>query len=140
MYQRILHATDLESNHFNHCQQAYDISKKLNASFHLIHVINIPTSLYIAQTLGFAELQIPLRENVMLILKQVGDAFNLTDEQLHIAYGNVKHCVYDTIKQLGCDLLIIGSHSQKKFPSFLGSNAFSILQHAPCNIITLTSA
>lgn len=137
MYKKILHATDLEVDHFNSCQQAHDIAKKFNASLYLIHVISIPTSMYIAQTLGFAELSVPLKSNAKLVLDELGETFDIPKDHIFVEEGNVTYEIFKKIDELACDLLIIGSHNQSKLPPFLGSNAFSMMQSQTCDILML---
>lgn len=70
MYTNILHATDLSNDHFNMCQQAAEIAKKFGAKLYLLHVIETPPSVQIAQGLGFAEINSPLQiqENAKVVL------------------------------------------------------------------------
>ena len=51
----IIHATDLSENHFGMCERAVAIAKKLQAKLYLLHVVETPSSMVLAQGLGFAE-------------------------------------------------------------------------------------
>ena len=51
MYANILLATDLSENHFEMCRQAADIAACFQAKLFLMHVIEPPARLQIAQGL-----------------------------------------------------------------------------------------
>lgn len=139
MYNRILHATDLRENHFALCEQAVRIATCFNATLHLLHVIEPPMSLQLAQGLGFAELATPVKDDAQMVLSVIGEALDLPKEQLHVEVGSVKIHVLDMVNQLNCDLIIIGSHTPNHFPPFLGSTAYAVVQNAPCAVLTLRS-
>ena len=74
MYTHILHATDLSETHFELCEQAAALSNKLGACLYLIHVIEAPASLQIAQGLGFAEIGKPVKDDAEVVMQVLGDA------------------------------------------------------------------
>lgn len=137
MYSTILFATDLKENHYTLCQQAAHVAHAFKAPLHLLHVVEQPASLQLAQGLGFAELTAPAKEMARAVLKTLGEALKIPDTHLHIEVGGVKQHILDTINALQCDLLIIGSHDTHGFPSFLGSTAHAMVNHAPCAVLTL---
>lgn len=137
MYSTILHATDLRENHFNLCQKAVDLAKIFNAKIYFMHVIEQPTSLQIAQSLGFAELAMPIKEDAEIVMRLLGEAVNVPPENQIVEIGSVHQRILEKIKQLSCDMLILGSHSSHGIPEFLGSTAHAVMQHAECDVITL---
>lgn len=137
MYKIILHATDLSENHFDLCEQAVKFARSIKAQIHFIHVIEQPVSLQIAQSLGFAELANPNKKAVEAVMQVVGEALNVPLSHQHVEIGSTKQQVLNMIKFLGCDLVILGSHSSDGLPAFLGSTAHSIIHHAPCDVLTM---
>ncbi len=137
MYAHMLHATDLSENHFDICQQAVDIAKRFNAKLYLLHVIEPPATLQIAQGLGFAEFDIPIKNDAQSVLAVLGDALNIPPEQQFVEIGSIKTHVLEKAKKLGCKLIIIGSHTPSKLPPFLGSTARGIIHDARCDVLTL---
>ena len=137
MYQTILHATDLSEDHFEMCQHAADIANAFNAKLYLLHVIEPPASLQIAQGLGFAEFDKPVTGDAEIVLRTVGEALNIPIEQQFVAVGSIKQHVLDKINEWHCDLLIIGSHTPSQLPGFLESTAHTIIGHATCDVLTL---
>jgi nucleotide-binding universal stress UspA family protein len=137
MYTRILHATDLSSTHFHLSQQALEIALKLDAVLYLLHVIEPPTSLQLAQGLGFAEFDTPVKEDAQAVMRTLGDALNIPISQQFVEIGSIKTHVFEKIEALGCNLLIIGSHTQSHLPALLETSAKYIVESAPCDVLTI---
>ncbi|KTD52439.1 universal stress protein A UspA [Legionella rubrilucens] len=137
MYATILHATDLKENHFAMCQKAVAIAKAFGGTLHLLHVIEPPASLQLAQGLGFAELGNPVKDDAVTVMNVLGEALSLPVAQQHVAIGSIKQLVLKKVKELGCDLVIIGSHTPGHLPAFLGSTAHAVVHHAPCDVLTI---
>lgn len=132
MYTHILHATDLNENHFSMCQQAVEIAKRFHAKLYLLHIIEPPASLQIAQGLGFAEFDNPtkVKEDAQAVMAVLGEALNIPIEQQYVEIGSIKMHVLEKAQELMCDLVIVGRHTPNHLPNFLGSTAHEILRDA----------
>lgn len=137
MYKNILLATDLNDNHFEICQQAAKLAKQLGAKLFLLHVIEPPASLQLAQGLGFAELDAPTKEAAQTVIAVLGEALGVAVEQQFVEVGSIKTHVLDKAHVLSCDLIIIGQHTHRKLPGFLDSTAHHIVQDAECDVLTI---
>ncbi len=137
MYTRILLATDLNENHFAMCQQAVAIAKRFHARLFLLHVIEPPVTLQLAQGLGFAEFDSPIKGDAETVLAALGDALDIPSEQQFVEIGSIKTHVLDKAAALGCTLIMVGAHTPSKLPTFLGSTAHEIIRDAPCDVLTL---
>jgi nucleotide-binding universal stress UspA family protein len=139
MYTNILLATDLSETHYDMCRKAADIALCFHAKLFLIHVIEPPATLQLAQGLGFAEFDQPIKDDAQTVLRVLGEALNIPIKQQFVEIGSIKMHVLDKAKELDCDLIIIGSHTPSKLPSFLGSTAHAVVHHAQCDVLTLRS-
>ena len=137
MYTHILHATDLSENHYSMCQKAVEIARCFHAKLYLLHVIEPPQTLQIAQGLGFAEFDYPVKEDAVSVMRVLGEALNIPVTQQSVEVGSIKLNVLKKAKELHCDLIIIGSHTASMLPAFLGSTAHAVVHHAECDILTL---
>lgn len=137
MYKSILHATDLSENHFELCKKAAEIAKNFEAKLHLIHVITIPSSLQLAQSLGFAELVEPRKEDAITVMKLLGETLGIPKTRQHVEIGSVKAALLEKAKELSSNLIILGNHTTSTIPAFMGSTTYSMLLHAPCDVLTL---
>ncbi|HBI22359.1 MAG TPA: universal stress protein UspA [Legionella sp.] len=137
MYTHILLATDLNENHFAMCQQAVAIAKRFDAKLFLLHVIEPPATLQLAQGLGFAEFDSPIKGDAETVLAALGDALDIPREQQFVEIGSIKTHVFNKVTTLGCTLIIVGAHTPSKLPAFLGSTAHEVIRDAPCDVLTL---
>lgn len=137
MYPSILHATDLSQFHYSLCQQAVEIAKCFKAKLYILHVIEPPTTLQIAQGLGFAEFDKPVVDNAQTVMNVLGESLSIPTERLLVEVGSIKLNILNKAEELGCNLIIIGSHTPSHLPSFLGSTAHAIVHHAKCDVLTL---
>ncbi len=136
MYTNILYATDLSNEHNHLTKKAATIAKHFNAKLYLLHVIELPTSVQLAQGLGFTELANPVKDDAQTVLSLIGENFNIPAKQLFVEIGSVKEHIFSKVKELDCQLIIVGSHASSGFP-FLGSTAHATVNHAPCDVLTL---
>jgi nucleotide-binding universal stress UspA family protein len=137
MYHNILLATDLVSEHTHICKKAAFIAKQFNANLYIMHVIEFPASIQIAQGLGFTELAEPSKEDAQTVLSLLGEELQIPAEQQLVEIGPIKDTVLHKASELNCGLIIIGSHSNKGIEQLLGNNASSIINHATCDVVTL---
>lgn len=141
MYKNILHATDLAKDHFYMCEQAAKLAEKLSAKLFIMHVIEPPVSLQIAQGLGFTEIYNPCEaeKNAISILQMIGESLDIPTSQQFVEIGSIKQHVIDKAKDLECNLIIIGHHTQHKLPGFLESTARLMINDSPCDVLTINS-
>ncbi|HAT8180683.1 TPA: universal stress protein [Legionella pneumophila] len=124
-----------EHNHLT--EKAANIAKQFNAKLYLLHVIELPTSILIAQGLGFTELANPSKEDAQTVLSLIGENLQIPQDQQFVEIGSVKEHILSKAKDLNCQLIIIGSHSVTGLPSILGSTAHAVVNHSVCDVLTL---
>ena len=140
MYKIILHITDLAENHFDMCRKAAKFAHEINAILFVMHVIESPPSLQIAQGLGFTEIYNPnvAAQNAKEILSIIGESLNIPKDRQIIEIGSIKQHVLNKVNELCCDLIIIGKHTNNKLPEFLTNSAHYIMDTASCDILTIS--
>lgn len=139
MYTHILHATDLSETHFDLCEQAVQIAKQFNAVLYLLHVIEPPASLQLAQGLGFAEFDTPVKEDAESVLQMLGDTFSIPKERVFVEVGSIKSQTLLKIETLQCDLLIIGKHHKDAISTLFGNAARALAEEASCDVLTISA-
>ena len=137
MYTTILHATDLSQYHYELSQKAADIARGFKARLYLLHVIQPPATMQIAQGLGFADFDAPVKDNAQTVMDVLGDALGIPSAQLIVEIGSIKHAILNKAEELGCGLIIIGTHTPSHLQPFLGSIAHAVVHHAHCDVLTL---
>ncbi|MBL7478795.1 universal stress protein [Legionella bononiensis] len=137
MYKNILFASDLLNEHYHLAEKAANIAKQFNAKLYLLHVIDLPASVQLAQGLGFTELANPAKDDAQTVLSLIGENLKVPSNQQFVEIGSVKEHIFSKVKELDCQLIIIGNHSSKGIQTFLGSTAHATVNHAPCDVLTL---
>lgn len=135
MYQTILHATDLGEQHLHLCDKAIAMAQYCNAKIYFIHVIALPTSLQVAQGLGFAQLALPDKDGALAVMAMLAEQFKLPAEQFIVETGSVADQVVQQAAKLDADLILIGQHQHGI--AHLGNHAEQILRHSPCDVLSL---
>ena len=137
MYTNILFATDLLNEHSHLTKKAAAIAKQFHATLFLLHVIELPASIQLAQGLGFTELANPAKDDAQTVLSLIGETLNIPAKHQFVEIGSVKEHIFNKVKELNCELIILGSHASTGLNSFLGSTAHATVNHAPCDVLTL---
>lgn len=137
MYTDILFATDLRENHFDLCKKALQLAQCFNAKLFLLHVLEPPPSLQLAQGLGFAEFDHPVKDDAITVMNVLGEALNIPSSQQFVEIGSIKMQVLKKAEDLACNLIIVGSHTPSTLPAILGSTAHAVVTHAKCDVLTL---
>lgn len=137
MYKIILHATELKENHYDICMKSVQLAKHFHAKLHLIHVIEIPSSLQWAQSLGFAPLAPPEKDGAQIVMSTLSEALKIPKTHLHIEIGPAYSHILALQKKLAADLITLGGEAAHNLPTLPGSTAHAILHHAPCDVLIL---
>lgn len=132
----ILHATDLSENHFNMCERAVGLAKTLHAKLYLLHVVETPSTMILAQGLGFTEIESPepLLEDARSVMALLGETLGIPKKQLLIELGSPKQHILQKEADLACQMIIVGHHSTNHM---LGNTARAIVDEAKCDVLTL---
>lgn len=139
MYKNIIHATDLNADHYQMCAKSLKIAKAFNAKLFIMHVIEPPTSLQVAQGLGFTEIcnQTASAENAKEILQMISESLGIPAQQIIVSLGSIKKQIQNKISELNCELIIIGKHSSNELMELLGNNTHNLEKTINCDILTI---
>lgn len=137
MYKNILFASDLNDNHFEMSERAAGIARLLGAKLYLLHVIELPASMQLAQGLGFTELASPSTEDARTVLGLLGDALDIPRENQFVEIGSPGEHIEKKAKALDCQMVIIGSHSSESLSAWHGGLATALGHHSGCDVLIL---
>ncbi len=138
-YQHILIATDLSQECARVLDPACQLAQAFNCQLSLVHVVEP-----IAMAFGA---DVPL--DLSLLQQQQGSqARQRLDEVLHgypqlqsghchIRQGQPRQEIHQLAKELGCDLILVGSHGRHGLSLLLGSTAADLLSAAPCDVLAI---
>lgn len=137
MYTNILYATDLLNEHNHLTEKAAKIAQQFGATLYLLHVIELPASIQLAQGLGFTELALPAKDDAHTVLSLIAEPLNIAKSHQFVEVGSVREHIFNKVTDLDCQLIIIGSRSSHGLPLLLGSTAHATVNRAPCDVLTL---
>lgn len=137
MYQCIIHATDLQEQHLQYCEQAIEIARAFKAELFFLHVLSLPNSWQIAQGLGFAETTPLPTQNAEMVMHALAEQFNLHHNHLLLRQGNTRQTILDTIIELQADLLIVGAASNPLPQGELTHLSHYLADHAQSHVLLM---
>ena len=139
-YKHVLLATDLAEESEAVANRAHAIASQANAKFSIAHIIEPTPMMY-----GGGEFAIPLdvgleetlQQETQKKLAKLADKLGVLPECQYIRNGATKDTLIDLVKELGADLLVVGSHDQKGLALLMGSTANALLHAMPCDILAV---
>lgn len=139
----ILVPTDLSEGAEEALDYACELAAKIGATVHLLNVIGIPA-------LGVPELGVALTSTMIdSIIEENQNALDALASSKRAAgcglignvllkTGDARDVIDQTAKELGIDLIIMGTHGRRGFSRvLLGSVAESVVRTAPCAVLTV---
>ncbi len=70
-------------------------------------------------------------------LSKLGETYALSSNQLHILNGSPAHEIHRFAKDNDIQLIVIGTHGQKRLQLLLGSTANAVLHGAGCDVLAV---
>ena len=137
----ILVPTDLSPGAEEALDYACELATKLGAKIHLLNVIGIPAlgvpELGVAVTASVIDSLIQDNQNALDRLKESKKCSAEFGEVL-LRTGDARDVINQTAKELGVDLIVMGTHGRPGLAHFLmGSVAERVVRTAPCPVLTL---
>jgi universal stress protein A len=138
-YQHILVAVDLTEECHPVVRKAFDLAAREGARVDLVNVIepmamafggDVPMDLTLLQQQQYDQAKTQLQQ----FTSQYPE---LTPERRHLAYGQPRQEIHGLVKQLGCDLIVVGSHGRHGLALLLGSTTNDLLHGAPCDVLAV---
>lgn len=138
-YTRIVVAVDLSDDAKNVLSKAILLQHTPTDDLHLIHVIEpIPVSSgYDLSPALPLEWDNVLQERAEDFLKQLAKETGKDNIKMHVSLGSVKGEIFSITKEVGADLIVIGTHGRHGIGLLLGSTATSVIHGTPCDVLAV---
>lgn len=136
LYNNILLATDLSDDALIIARKALQIAEKFNARLSVIHVIETIPS-YASGYVGIIDIEMELEEEAKRHLAEFAKELNIPETSQYIETGSPKTRILEVAKNLGADLIIVGSHGKHGISWLLGATAGVIVHGAECDVLTI---
>jgi nucleotide-binding universal stress UspA family protein len=137
----ILVPTDLSEGAEEALDYACELAKMFGAKLHLVNVIGIPA-------LGVPELGVALTSSVIdeimhdnqIALDKLAERKRRGADigEVLLRTGDARDVINHTAKELGCDLIVMGTHGRRGVSRvLLGSVTETVVRTAPCPVLTV---
>lgn len=136
----ILVPTDLSVGAEQALDYACELARTLGAQVHLLNVIGIPAmgvpELGLAMTTTMVDQLVADNEAAIAHLAQT--RCSAPCGQVLVRTGDARDVINQTAKELGADLIVIGTHGRTGLSrALLGSTAETVVRTAPCPVLTV---
>ena len=146
-YRHILVATDFSKYGIAALKKGLEIAKPFNADITLIHAAEaLSTDMYP----GIGELAVPVMvdnpvlekkqlEKIDKKLDQILTKMDIPKDQIKtvVIEGHPVDTILDYAIQNDNDLIVMGSHGRRGLARLLGSSTNGVINHAPCDVLTV---
>jgi nucleotide-binding universal stress UspA family protein len=137
---QILVPTDLSEGAEQALDYACALARTLGAQVHLLNVIGIPSfgvpELGLAMATTMIDQQVVDSQTAIDLLAQT--KCNARVGQVLVKTGDARDVINETAKQLGIDLIVMGTHGRRGISrALLGSVAENVVRTAPCAVLTV---
>ncbi len=133
-YNHILLATDLSGSAKETAKKAVAMAEMFGAKLTLVHALeSIPVYSYAPAPDMDTILRDQAKEEMAALAKDLA----IPPEDQRIERGSVKGQVLAVAKELGVDLIVVGSHGRHGIAKLLGSSASAIVQAADCDVFVI---
>jgi nucleotide-binding universal stress UspA family protein len=124
-------------------EAAVDLAEQQDATIHLVHAVSLP--MLAGPEMGFAYSTLEIdglmkQAQTELDSRTAKYRSRATFAPVRIELGDARDVIDRAAKEIGADLIVIGTHGRQGIRRFLlGSVAESVVRSAPCSVLTIRS-
>lgn len=137
-YKKILAAIDLSEDSTPVVLRARALADANGAELHLIHVIEPLSFAYGGDIpMDFSGIQEEIHQQATQQMRRFAEKNNIDLEHQYIVLGKPELEIHDTAKELGTDLIVVGSHGRHGLALLMGSTANGVMHGASCDVLAV---
>jgi universal stress protein A len=137
-YTKILVAIDLSEDSTPVVQRARALADAHGAQLHLIHVIEPLSFAYGGDIpMDFSGIQEEIHQQATQQMRRFGEGNNIDLQHQYIVLGKPEVEIHGTAKELGADLIVVGSHGRHGLSLLMGSTANGVMHGATCDVLAV---
>ena len=137
-YQNILVAIDLSEDSTTVVQRARAIAEANRAQLQLIHVIEPLSFAYGGDIpMDFSGIQEEIHQQATQQMRRFALSNNIDENQQRIVLGKPEVEIHAAAKELGADLIVVGSHGRHGLALLMGSTANGVMHGATCDVLAV---
>jgi universal stress protein A len=137
-YRHILVAVDLTEESRQVTQRACALKQAFAADLSCVHVIE-PLSLAYGGDIpmDLSTIQDQIQDTAKSHLAEFAQSLSISPENQHLIFGRPETEIHALAKEIGADLIVVGSHGRTGLALLLGSTANGVLHGATCDVLAV---
>lgn len=137
-YHHILLAVDLSEESEQVTSKAKSLAELYGAALSIVHVIEPVSFSYGGDIpLDFSGIQEEIQKQANTQLNALADELGLQADARHLVMGRPETEIHNTAKEVGADLVVVGSHGRHGLALIFGSTANGVLHGAACDVLAV---
>jgi len=140
IYKTILLAHDFSETGVKAFHRALALTQEFDAELHLIHVVEyiVPIDTSFGAISPFdGDLTDQLLESARKRLVHLGHGHDIPADRCRVELGSPKIEIIRVAELIKSDLIVLGCHGRHGLGLLLGSTAASVVNHAPCDVLSV---
>lgn len=119
-------------------EKAKELALITQATLSLVHSIERYPNFGSAYSIpGGTVIEEELIHSAKIVLARVAKGLQVTANHQIVEVGSAKHVIVDKAKEIGADLIVLGSHGRHGVRLFLGSTTNAVLHAAHCDVLAV---
>ncbi len=137
-YTKVLVGIDLSEDSTAVVQRGRDIANHSGAQLHLIHVIEPLSFAYGGDIpMDFSGIQEEIHQQATQQMRRFAESNKVDVPHQHIVLGKPEVEIHAKAKELGSDLIVVGSHGRHGLALLMGSTANGVMHGAHCDVLAV---
>ncbi len=137
-YQNILVAIDLSDDSTAVVQRGRAIAAHNGAQLHLVHVIEPLSFAYGGDIpMDFSGIQEEIHQQATQQMRRFAESNKIDVPHQHLVLGKPEVEIHATARDLGTDLIVVGSHGRHGLALLMGSTANGVMHGAQCDVLAV---
>jgi len=137
-YKTILVGIDLSEDSTAVVRRGRDIADNNAAELHLIHVIEPLSFAYGGDIpMDFSGIQEEIHQQATQQMRRFAESNKVDVPHQHIVLGKPEVEIHAKAKELGSDLIVVGSHGRHGLALLMGSTANGVMHGAHCDVLAV---
>ena len=137
-YKRLLVAIDLGAASDKIAIKAATMARNQQAEIHILHIVEPLSLTYGADLhLDTSALQEDINEQAEVHLSDLAENLNIPKQHRHLASGRPEKEIPDVAREIGADLIVLGSHGRWGLELLLGTTTDGVVSAADCDVLAV---
>ncbi|RPG30902.1 MAG: universal stress protein [Gammaproteobacteria bacterium TMED92] len=137
-YKTVMLAVDLTEESLQVAERAIQLVQAFAAQLHIVHVIEPLSLAYGGDVpMDLSTVQEQIHEQATSHLREFSATLEIPEAQQHLIFGRPESEIQRTAKEVGADVIVVGSHGRHGLALLLGSTANGVLHGATCDVLAV---